>query len=134
MKTCNKCKIEKPDSDYYTVNKRKRPTLYHICKPCCVIKAQEYKEYYRGWELQKNYGISLTDYQQEVEKRNSCCDICGKQKKTLHVDHCHDTGAIRGFLCGSCNRGLGLLQEDLKIVYKAYTYLQNHERNLCVSS
>lgn len=31
------------------------------------------------------------------------CWACGKVAK-LQMDHCHDTGAFRGWLCRSCNR------------------------------
>jgi hypothetical protein len=42
--------------------------------------------------------------------RCECCDQqCGS---SLHLDHCHQTGLLRGFLCRSCNVALGLVKED----------------------
>lgn len=81
--------------------------------------------YYRDWELQKKYGITLSTYLEESEKRNNQCDICSKEVKTLHVDHCHTTGKIRGYLCGSCNRALGLFQDSKENIMKAYKYLND---------
>ena len=55
------------------------------------------------------------------------CKICGispeEYGKNLSVDHCHDTGKIRGLLCSGCNAALGLLKEDLGTFRKAMQYL-----------
>ena len=51
------------------------------------------------------------------------CDCCGRVCR-LQVDHDHQTGALRGLLCGSCNRGIGLLPGDsLEGVLLAAAYL-----------
>ncbi len=34
------------------------------------------------------------------EKR---CAMCGRDGEKLYLDHCHETGLARGFLCSSCN-------------------------------
>lgn len=83
--------------------------------------------YYRDWELKKKYGISLDTYTSESNIRNNMCDICSKQVKSLHVDHDHSTGKIRGYLCGSCNRGIGLLQDKSSVMIKAANYLKKYE-------
>jgi hypothetical protein len=40
------------------------------------------------------------------EGQSGVCAICGRPPgaKRLDVDHNHETGKIRGLLCGSCNR------------------------------
>ena len=45
----------------------------------------------------------------------------------LHVDHDHRTNSVRGLLCGSCNRGIGLLQENPKHLYRAAQYITDHK-------
>lgn len=50
------------------------------------------------------------------------CQICGR-KRLLGLDHDHKTGNVRGFLCQSCNLGLGLLGDTLTSTKKAIRYL-----------
>jgi hypothetical protein len=64
-------------------------------------------------------------------KQNDCCAICKrhksevtvKRKNHLCVDHNHSTGKIRGLLCDKCNRGIGLLCDDIDILKNAIEYL-----------
>lgn len=56
------------------------------------------------------------------------CDICGQKPdhgrwKALHVDHCHQTGTIRGFLCNDCNLGLGKFRDSPVRLRNALNYL-----------
>jgi hypothetical protein len=55
------------------------------------------------------------------------CECCGGapngQGRTLHYDHCHVTGAFRGWLCASCNTAIGKLGDNLQGVYNAVRYL-----------
>lgn len=69
-----------------------------------------------------------------LEKQNGKCAVCGRggadpdmsnSSKRLCVDHCHDTGAIRGLLCGHCNVGLGHFQDDPELLQAAIDYLEN---------
>lgn len=56
------------------------------------------------------------------------CAICGKEMKmasrTCHIDHCHETGVIRGLLCGQCNVGLGMFQNSAILLRKAAEYVE----------
>lgn len=79
------------------------------------------------WELKKKYGINISEYTQQCEVRGNVCDICDKERPPLHVDHSHTSGKVRGYLCGSCNRALGLLQDSAQVAFNAATYLKGHE-------
>ena len=40
------------------------------------------------------------------------CECCGQQSEaSLHLDHCHETGRVRGFICRSCNFAIGLAKD-----------------------
>jgi hypothetical protein len=58
-----------------------------------------------------------------------CCSVDAKDVKggKLHLDHCHQTGEYRGHLCGSCNRGIGMLGDNLTGVQLALDYLKRLE-------
>jgi Recombination endonuclease VII len=65
-----------------------------------------------------------------LDAHNAFCDICGcppsqsdKYNNRLHVDHDHATGQFRGFLCGNCNRGLGMFKDDVRLLRQAAAYL-----------
>ena len=56
--------------------------------------------------------MTLEDYERMFDAQGGVCAICGKprpEERTLHVDHDHETGEIRGLLCFSCNNALGRL-------------------------
>jgi len=88
----------------------------------------------RKWYLKKHYGLTPEEYDAEVAKRNGRCDICGKVavaknkwRSPLHVDHNHTTGAVRGYLCPSCNTAIGSLGDTSAGILKAYEYVKSAE-------
>lgn len=82
---------------------------------------------YRNYHLIKRYGISIEDYDKMYESQEGKCSICNEFLPVLHVDHNHDTSAVRSLLCGSCNRGLGLFKESATILRRAAKYLERHD-------
>lgn len=83
--------------------------------------------------IRKTFGISLDQYEEMVLERNGCCDICKSGTKgmgTLHIDHCHKTGMVRGLLCMNCNVSLGLMYDDPEIMENAIKYIQNSKETI----
>jgi len=62
------------------------------------------------------YAEPYEDEDRVIELWNACaglCACCGmKSCKTLHLDHCHETGRLRGFVCGTCNVCIGYTNEN----------------------
>jgi hypothetical protein len=58
------------------------------------------------------------------------CAICRREpdgqgvESVLHLDHDHETGRVRGMLCGRCNKAIGLLRDDASLVLSIYAYLR----------
>ncbi len=71
----------------------------------------------RKKHFKTKYGITLEDYENMFQSQNGVCKIC-KNKcstgKNLAVDHCHETGKVRGLLCAKCNVNLGRIEKYLK--------------------
>lgn len=81
---------------------------------------------YRGkWGLRKRYGMTINQYIEMAKMQDGRCVICRKQTtSTLHVDHCHTTGKVRGLLCNRCNVGLSNFSDDIGIMRNAIRYLE----------
>lgn len=62
------------------------------------------------------------------------CECCGKPVyRNWQLDHCHDTGEFRGFLCKQCNTGLGNLGDNLSSILLAVEYLKRAQSNENIS-
>ena len=51
------------------------------------------------------------------------CAICQQHMDRPHVDHNHETDAVRSLLCMKCNFMIGLANEDTAILQKGIDYL-----------
>ena len=81
-------------------------------------------------KLMWDYGLTLEQYHRMFEKQEDRCGICKRHqsefKKRLFVDHCHETGKVRGLLCFKCNNLLGQANDDPSILQNAIEYLKEH--------
>ena len=62
------------------------------------------------------------------------CQVCGihtelgsRTRNASVVDHCHETGDLRGILCKVCNTALGTLGDNAAGLRKALAYLERYE-------
>ena len=101
------------------------------CKGCQSIrKAKSYLEnqpkHRESW-LQKNYKISVQEYEDQFRAQTGICAICKRTDlsgRRLAVDHDHETGRLRGLICLKCNRGLGCFDDNKEFLANAVTYLK----------
>lgn len=82
---------------------------------------------YRFIRLKEKYNISREDFA-SLQYATSC-EICGGDNggATLHLDHCHATGKIRGMLCRGCNHAIGQFGDNLELMEAADMYLEAYE-------
>ena len=119
-KTCPTCSETKSPGNFWR-DKCKLDGLHTECKECA-----------RDRLYQRNFGISLSEYSTLLESQMCVCAMCGKDEtennQRLCVDHCHETGKVRGLLCNTCNTGLGLLQDNTQILENGISYLRKHRK------
>lgn len=82
--------------------------------------------YQRAVNLQGLYGLTLEQYDHLVIAQGNACAICRDAFKTTpNVDHDHRTRKVRGLLCKTCNRAIGLLKDAPGVLRRAAEYLEN---------
>jgi Autographiviridae endonuclease VII len=84
----------------------------------------------RDGHLRRKFGIGIEEYERMFEAHGGVCAICGEtrpEERTLHVDHDHETGAIRGLLCFRCNNAIGDFREEYELFLRAANYLDRDD-------
>ncbi len=151
-KTCTKCNIGKSLS-VFGKDKQKKDGLTSCCQKC---RAEDHKVYYHenkehvdsrntkkyhkikytdefktkryAAHIKRNYGITISDYNDMYIEQGGRCAICGRHQtefsRRLLVDHCHETEILRGLLCYNCNTGLGQFGDKLQLIKNAVKYLE----------
>lgn len=71
------------------------------------------------------YGITPEQYEVMLLVQGGTCAVCGDVPGHYHVDHCHDTGKVRGLLCRMCNLGIGHLGDDSELLQAGADYLRS---------
>lgn len=151
MKLCRGCNTEKTLDDFY-LDRGKADGHCSRCKECVKaagrarwqadpekekLRADTWKAKNRERSLhgQRRYRLGITETLEELtelrKQQGDDCAICHRPESevgTLHLDHDHTTGKVRGFLCGSCNRGIGYLQDSPEILTAAAAYLTRDAR------
>lgn len=93
------------------------------------------QEYSRFWQTNKKYGIDKSGFEVLWIAFRGKCGICdaeliqptegkGQPRNACVIDHDHITGNIRGLLCNSCNKGLGLFNDDVVLLRSAINWME----------
>ena len=108
---------------------KRKGDLSFRCRPCTAAAL-----------IKSRYGLKAQDFDAMVKAQKRRCAICLKdlnlrkgsvcRDKSVAVDHCHQTGRVRGILCSMCNTGLGSFTDsDVKLA-AAIQYLRRSSAGL----
>lgn len=127
MKACSKCSEQKPLDQYHRSAKASDGRA-SWCKPCTNAATRPGRkrvysaENKRKWQLQTRYNLTPEAVEELRVKQAGSCALCPSPLDKFHVDHDHNTGAVRGLLCHRCNIRLGGW-DDIKWRERALSYL-----------
>lgn len=77
------------------------------------------------------YGLSPQEFDRLYKECGGLCTICRElndRRLLLEVDHDHESGVIRGLLCGPCNRAIGLFHDRPELLISALNYLLKYKK------
>ena len=149
MKTCTKCKVDKPLSQFVK-DARRLHGVATYCKACsfalikdwrqrnpdkCKASAKRYAAKNPGRHYKTKFGITNNDKLELFRQQGCKCAACGtsKHEHPRHstdsgwvVDHDHATGRIRGIICWRCNLALGYARDSVSNLRGMADYLENN--------
>ncbi|MFG2605279.1 endonuclease VII domain-containing protein [Streptomyces sp. NPDC048514] len=73
----------------------------------------------------RRYGITEAEREGSVASQGGVCCM-GLAVPATHVDHCHETGRVRGVLCFSCNAALGQFKDQPEAIRRAAAYVEGN--------
>jgi len=122
----NKEYFNQLDRQYYQENKEKR---VQYSRDFRKNQPKKVRETY----LKHKYDLTLEQYDELLKSQDYKCAICKssscgrKDRKILFIDHCHNTGKVRGLLCNKCNCGIGNFKDKPEFLKEAIKYLERHK-------
>ncbi|MDT0451319.1 endonuclease VII domain-containing protein [Streptomyces hesseae] len=116
-KRCPDCEQIKPHGEWER-NKTSSDGWSSYCRECRARRNRD--SYFR-----RKYGLTQEELQALMEQQGGVCAIC-LAARPEHVDHDHETGAVRGVLCFSCNAALGQLKDRPDAARRAADYLEGN--------
>lgn len=140
---CTKCNKEKDFDDF---GYDKRYGVRSCCKKCRANQEKERrksigKKHYRVLSIASTYNVSKEEAKKLSEIKN--CQICNieftiNKKNTRSatgqsIDHCHQTGKVRGVICSGCNLALGHARDNIDVLKSMILYLEKAEQNQIIN-
>jgi len=121
---CSKCRVWKlPEA--FSKNKNQTTGLNYACRECMAAHTQK-------WNLPAKYKITPEKFEQMLIEQNNSCACCGtqfdkngKRMGRAHIDHNHQTGEVRGLLCGLCNMAAGKIKDSSALAQRLADYLKH---------
>ena len=130
-KICNRCHVLKPvgEFDYNQTQTKNRRIRRPSCRLCRMDIDRRYIPNRVKREAAKSKPPNGSVWR---------CPICEKQTivgvtAKLVLDHDHRSGLTRGYICDSCNTGLGRFRNGKTYLQNAITWLEETKRHALVT-
>jgi len=137
---CKSCDNARRSSQYKSPSKEQNRAKYLKYREQHLARAKALRDSWSEEDklrerLKRNYSTTLEQYYEMLNSQNGVCAICKTIPDVFVVDHDHKccgyVGANgkscgkcnRGLLCHSCNKGIGMLNDDRQILLNAIEYL-----------
>jgi len=125
-KICNICH-KYLDTEMFAPNQKRMIDASIIRRPSC----NDCRKYIDGVPLKPSEKKRMNEIKPE---KFFICPICKKSSipyvtAKLVIDHDHDTGNAREWICDSCNTGLGRFKDNIELMQEAIKYLKKHSKN-----
>lgn len=123
---CTNCGVVKGHDEYFHYTAKGKQYRRGRCKAC-------YSDENYDRVLKRQWGLTREEYDAALERQGGVCAICGGEevaiskhgnRQRLSVDHCHETGQLRGLLCMKCNTAIGKFDDDCGKLESAIDYLK----------
>lgn len=130
-RVCRGCDVRQPVEHFHFANKR--GCRRRKCKTCTdammrrnrAAKPELYARTGRAAHLRTTYSMTIEDWDALIIAQTGRCAICSAPLTgAIHVDHCHDTGRVRGLLDFTCNTALGKFRDSIPLLRAAIAYLE----------
>ena len=115
---CSVCGVEKDNIEFSFYKARHTADGYRLmtntnCASCSSMRSKERAD------IRKKFAhIKAPEF-------GELCELCQEPVyRNWQLDHCHQTGEFRGWLCKSCNTGLGGIGDSTEGVLLALEYLE----------
>lgn len=121
--------VECPECNRRFLDDRGKQTHMGFAHPEAIKHRHKSPVAQREWNLRTNYGIEVADYDRMLRDQGGTCAGCDgleqdQPRGRLAVDHCHETGVVRGLLCIACNLAIGKLGDSPERLRRLATYLE----------
>ena len=121
-KICSRCGKRKHETEFAKNQYRKGSIVVRrayciecgkLIKPLSSKARKEYEEKHPRPEIGTMFQCPICKRKREIWHKNQVC-----------LDHNHETGEIRGYICGDCNASIGRIGEDIEILERAILWLK----------
>lgn len=142
VKSCSMCGEVKYLYDFMMASSRSGSLKFlAMCVQCHSNRGNKKrtKETARNNNLMSGYGLTIDHYNAILADQGGRCPGCRRTVEeietsgakgsgaTMHVDHDHVTGKVRGILCHGCNIGLGKFKDNIQILINMLEYMNSFQ-------